>query len=118
MIAECGLHGAFSGTGKARPASRTVGLVEGVYAPITCDKDSGKPEDRSGAFLPETIAGPKKRESGNVRWIENGFGIVVASVRAIEAILAPERVGTAVKTEKATDAQEDSGFHKTERPKM
>ena len=86
-------------------------------ASIACDKDGSKPKRGSGAFLPERIAGPKERELGNVGWIEKCFGIVVASVRSIEAILAPERVGTAVESGKGSDGAEDSGFQKTESPK-
>jgi hypothetical protein len=38
-------------------------------------------------------------------------------MRGIEPILAPERVGTAVESEKGSDGDENSGFHETESPK-
>ena len=38
-------------------------------------------------------------------------------MRGIEAILTPERVGTAVESEKDSDGDEDCGFHETESPK-
>lgn len=117
VIAECGLHSAFSRTGQARPPRRTVVLLKGVYAPITCDKDGSKPKRGRGAFLPEGIAGPKERELGNIGWIKKCFGIVVASVRGIKAILTPGRVGTAVESEKDSDGDEDCGFDETETPK-
>ena len=69
VIAECGLHGAFSRTGKPRPAGRTIVLLKGVYAAIACDKDGSKPKRGRGAFVPEGIAGPKERELRNVGWI-------------------------------------------------
>src|SRR2546430_16443242 len=117
MIDECRLDSPFARTGEARPATRTVVLLKGVDASIACDKDGSKPKRGSGAFLAKSIASPKERELRNVGWIENCFGIVVASVHGIEAILAPDGVGTAIESERDTDRDEDSGFHETEGPK-
>jgi len=50
----------------------------------------------------------------DVGWIEDCFGVVIAGVRCIEAILAPKCIREAGRSEQGGDYKRHRGFHTTD----
>ena len=62
----------------------------------------------------EGVAGPEQSEMRDVGWIEDCFGVVIAGVRCIEAILAPKCIREAGRSEQGGDYKRHRGFHTTD----